>query len=294
VNADDYHAMPALSHGRLEDLIRDPTLFHGRHIARMIPPWEGSDDTEIGAALHKLVLEGADAYDRDIAIWRGGLVEGKKKGDPPHHSMRRGTKAHELFLESNSRRTIISEPDNDAIEKLAAALHDDPDSRALLFDAEGPTEHTMTWSIPLGDGTEIPCKARTDKTIIASDVIVDLKSTRCATLTEHRRQAIQLGYHRKADWYKRGHLATTGRLARAFLFVSIRTVFTPVVWVWSFDREAEAVAEIEIDLALDDYRTRVLSGDWTQVEQHDVRVLGIRPYEIPDHVREEMERRRIA
>ena len=34
MNSDEYHALPSLSHGKLEDLIRDPTLFHGRHIDR--------------------------------------------------------------------------------------------------------------------------------------------------------------------------------------------------------------------------------------------------------------------
>ena len=292
MNETDYHALPALSHGRIEDLIKDPTLFHGRHIAHTIPPWEGSDETEIGSALHKLVLEGPEAYERDVAIWRGGMVDGAKKGEEPHHSMRRGTKAHKAFEEANRGKTIISEPDNDAIERYATALHDDPDSRALLFDAEGPTEHTLTWSIAVSAGIEIPCKCRLDKLCTDADVIVDLKTTQCATLDEHRRQAIKLGYHRKADWYKRGYLASTGRLARAFLFVSIRTVYTPVVWVWHFDGEVEAVAEIEIDLAIADYTTRMLSGDWSQVEQHNVRMLGIKPYEIPEYVREEMERRR--
>jgi hypothetical protein len=294
VNEHDYHALPSLSHGKLEDLIADPTLFHGRHIARTIPPWEGSDETELGAALHKLVLEGSEEYARSVAVWCGGLVEGKRKNDPPHHSMRRGTnayKAWEAEQSAHGRSTIVDVDAHGQVLALEMELMGDPDSRALLT-AEGPTEHTLTWSVPLGDGTEIPCKARLDKLWTDADVIVDLKTTRCATLEEHRKQAIKLGYHRKADWYRRGYLASTGRLARAFLFVSIRTVHTPVVWVWQFDGEVEAVAEIQIDMALDDYRTRTLAGDWTQIEQHNVRTLGIRPYEIPESVREEMERRR--
>lgn len=292
MNETDYHALPGLSHGLLEDLIASPSLFHGRHIARTIPRWEGSDETELGAALHQLVLEGPEVFEARTAVWRGGYTKATKKGEEPKHTMRRGTAAYAEFEESAKGKTIVSATDLDAIEKMATALHANRQSRPLLFDLPGRPEESLQWTIPLGDGAEIPCRARLDRHLHDARIIVDLKTTAALTFDDVRRQAIKLGYHRKAEWYRRGYLASTGENAREFLFVSVRSSAPHDVWVWTIDSETESIAEVEVDLALDDYRARMIVGDWSPNECAAVHQIGARPYEVSDRVREELERRR--
>lgn len=281
---DEYHGRPGLSASRLEDLIQSPSLFHGRYITGEIKRREDTDETRLGSAAHLLVLEGQERFDSRIAVWRGGPVKGGKKGEEPRRSMSKNTESYREWSEENKGRIILDQNDIDTVEQMATALHANGQARELLFERPGKTEHTLTWTIPLISGeSEIPCKARLDK-LCDDGWIVDLKTTGAMTDEAIRKQAVSLGYHRKAEWYKRGYFATHATNSGPFLFVYVRTSPPFDVWVKFFDADAEAIAAIEIDLALDDYRARTISGDWAQARSRQAWPMSIKPYEYSDEV----------
>lgn len=266
MNAVDYHAHKALSHSMLEDLIEGPDVYYGRHLAealgdkeRVLPAREATDATELGTSLHRLVLEGYDAYEANTAIWRGGPTE---KGE---HSMRRGTNFHKAWEKKNAGRTQISEPDHHAVQAMASALHANPTARTLLFDRDGEPEHTLTWS---ADGRD--CKCRLDRLLVSHRAIVDLKTTAMLSFDAVVRQAYDFGYHRKAEWYQRGYFANFGEQPREFYFITVRSAKPYRVWVWRVDAIGEQAAAIEIDMAIVDLKRREESGDWEPEESRGV------------------------
>lgn len=283
----EYHAIKALSHSALESYFEGgPSLYFGRHLAeqtdpRWCPPLE-STGFALGTALDKLVLTGQESYDASIAIWRGGK---KARGDET--TMRRNSIAYKEF-EDDARhegRTIISEPDHHTVQAMAGALYENRTARQLLFDRDGFAQHKFEWD--LADGRR--AKALLDR--LVRPVIVDLKTTQCVTFEQVVRQAYSLGYHRKADWYRRGYFANFGETPKDFLFVSVRSCRPYLVWVWRIDPLGEQVAQIEIDMCLADLAARDGSGDWEPAESKGVVFAEVPHYLISSKVKAEIERR---
>lgn len=283
----EYHAIRALSHSALESYFEGgPALYFGRHLAaetddRWCPPRPPTDEMAIGSALDFLVTEGLEKYERSVAIWRGGKTRDGKD------SVRRNTIAYKEF-EDDARaegRTIISESDHHTVQGMAAALHSNDTARKLFFERPGESQHPLRWELP--DGR--PCKALLDR--LVRPVIVDLKTTHCQTFEQVVRQAYSYGYHRKADWYRRGYFANFGETPRDFLFVSVRSCRPYLVWVWRVDPLGEEVAQIEIDMALDDIAKRQETDDWEPMESKGVVFAEMPPWSVSSKVKTEIERR---
>lgn len=291
MNFHDYLSLDALSASALEDVIEpngSPSIYYGRHIARhlgdraaTLPPREWTDATELGTALHSLVLEGPEAYEERTAVWRGG------KTTTGEHTMHRGTNAYKAFEAAARARyqTIISESDHETVQAMAAALYAHDDARRLLFDWPGEAEVSVEF-----DQNGVACKARFDRVLPERDIIVDLKSAMTTATTKLERQATDLGYARKAEWYRRAYLANYGRPLRAFVFVSVPSCkpYTDVV-AWSFDAQAESIAALEIDRALADLVARLQSGDWRPKRCRDIQTVGRPLWSIDSEIRDRME-----
>lgn len=283
----EYHAIRALSHSALESYFEGgPALYFGRHLAeetdpRWCPPRPPTDEMELGTALDALITQGIGEYERRIAVWRGGKTRDGKD------SVRRNTIAYKEF-EDDARaegRTVISESDHHTVQGMATALYENVTARKLLFERDGLAQHKLEWT--LSDGR--PCKALLDR--LVRPVIVDLKTTHCQTFEQVVRQAYSYGYHRKADWYRRGYFANFGEAPRDFLFVSVRSCRPYLVWVWHVDPLGEEVAQIEIDFALADIAAREASGDWEPNESKGVVFAEMPHFLVSSKVKAEMERR---
>lgn len=283
----EYHAIRALSHSALESYFEGgPALYFGRHLAaeaddRWCPPRPPTDEMELGTALDALITQGSDEYERRVAVWRGGKTKAGKD------SVRRNTNAYQEF-EADAHaegRVVLLESDHHTVQGMAAALHANTTARKLLFDRPGESQHPLRWELP--DGR--PCKALLDR--LVRPVIVDLKTTHCQTFEQVVRQAYSYGYHRKADWYRRGYFANFGETPRDFLFVSVRSCRPYLVWCWHIDPLGEQVAQIEIDTALADIAKREESGDWEPAESKGVVFAECPTFMVSRKVRDEMERR---
>lgn len=269
MNEADYHRDASLSHSKIEDFIRSPSVYYGRHVAqpRTIAAWDGTDETMLGSATHALVLEGQDVFERKFAIWKGGPTE---KGE---HSMRAGTNAHKSFLVEcqANRQQVITTKQLDAAQAMATALHDHHEARELLFNWRGEPEVTLTWETDL-DGR---CKARLDRLCRDYRAIIDLKTFSADNFPALEKQAAGLGYHRKVDWYSRGYFQSFGETPDHFFFVGVRSVAPHDVFIWELTPDAEAIAKIEIDIALEGIRACKASGDWSPMESRAVQRVDV-------------------
>lgn len=284
----DYLAIDALSSGAVGDLLESPSLYYGRHLAAKrgdtahVLAHGTSDATERGSAFHALVLEGDEVYADRIAVWRGGPTE---KGV---HSTHRGTKYYKQDWEPAQReagRTIIDADDDAVVQLMRYGVQAHPDANRLLYELPGVAEATFLFEL-----RGMPCKARPDRTLFELDTIVELKTAASTAEKAIERQAAELGYHRKAEWYRRAYLECTGRPLREFIFVSVPSLppYEDVV-TWTSIPLAETVASLQVDRALDDLVDRLASDDWRPRRCRDIQAVGLPLWAIDDDIRNQLE-----
>ncbi len=304
----EYHALDAIGNGRISDFIAGSDIYFARYLCakddpRYMPPDEGRRPSRIGSMIHASVLEGHEEMLKRYRPWRGGLTKGRvlKSGEVKDQAktMSKTSEAYSAFVEECRADgvTACDANDLDVCEIVATALYGNEDARYLLglgaSDDGQPTSEGTNEVTLLFEQLGMPCKARPDRVIPSSDALPDLKTTGLMDLDAIRKFAISHGYHRQAAWYRRAYFANYGRACKLSPFITVRTEKPYRVWVWTFDVEAEAVADVELDMALADILGRLQTNDWTPEEcrapQWDC--VGIRPYEIRKAVAEEIKER---
>jgi hypothetical protein len=111
------------------------------------------------------------------------------------------------------------------------------------------------------------------------------------TFEQVARQAYDFGYHRKAEWYRRGYFANFGEAPREFFFVTVRSSKPYRVWCWRVDPQGELVAQIEIDAAIEDLKRREQSQCWELDESRGVIYAELPHWKITAKVKAEIEQR---
>lgn len=257
-----YHAHPALSHSQLEDFITSPGLYYGRHISKEIPPFEDTEATEIGSAMHAVALEGREAFETKVAIWRGGLMEPNKKGEEPKHTTNRNANVYKAWKEEHAGRIEIDEDGDALVAVMLDALRSHNDACDLLWGLEGESEKSLFWR----DVHDVEARCRLDRVLPSVDVIVDLKTARDVTPKGRAKCIAERGYDRKAEWYRRGYVANYGRPLREFFLIWVCTAPTATkydrVVVSRIGAISESLASLEIDRAVASIVKRRESGDW--------------------------------
>ncbi len=106
-----------------------------------------------------------------------------------------------------------------------------------------------------------PCKARADY-IRDDDIMVDLKTTMDASLSEFSRSIAKFGYHRQDAMYSDGFEACFGRPSRGFVFVAVETKPPHAVGVYTLDAESADAGRIEYQTLLNSFAECMESGNW--------------------------------
>lgn len=277
MNESTYHAHHALSHSQLEDFIEpngSPAIFYGRHVASppIIPPREDTEATSLGTALHAAALEGREAFEKKIAIWRGGYMEPKKKGDEPQFTTSRNSNAYKAWKDER-RGCVELDPDGESlVVDMLDALRQHGDAAALLWGHEGESEKSLFWR----DYNDVEARCRLDRVIPSLDIIVDIKTARDVSPKARATTIAERGYDRKAEWYRRGYVANYGRPLRNFFLIWVSTAPTATVndrvVVSMIGAVSESLAAAEIDRAIADICRRRESNDWRPSWCIDVQV----------------------
>jgi hypothetical protein len=276
MDAKTYHAHSALSHSQLEDFIRDPALYYGRHVSKpRLIPYEGDTlSTSVGTGYHSATLEGEEAFYNTVAIWKGGKTKDGKD------TTNRNSAAYKEWKAANGDRVELEQEDCDVIAAMLEATRQHTDASQLLWGCDGINEHSAFWQ----EREELAARLRFDRVIPSHDIIVDLKSAYDISNKARQKAIHNYGYHRKAEWYRRGYVANYGRPLREFLFIWVstdpRATHLNRVVVSRLDPMAEAQAQVEIDRALDDLEKRRKSGDWRPDHCVDVQTDGLPLYAI--------------
>lgn len=198
LNPVQYHQVAALSNSRMEDFNISPATYKWY----LENPKEETDAMTFGTLVHTAILEPQEVSKRYVI---------KPEG---HDGRTREGKAFNASVAAMGQEAVKD-------YEMAAALAVAAQLRALTennFNAvleASKKELSLFWK-----HNSIPCKCRLDAYCQSAATMIDVKTTKSAKLGSFEKDAWNMGFHRKADWYRRG-LEAHGLPCRHVLFIAI-------------------------------------------------------------------------
>lgn len=179
----DYFSLPYVNQSYLKRFLKSP--FHAKHDYHGAP----TAAQIMGTQFETLLLEPNEFSQRYISAptyeFDGRKAEGKAE-----------RAAFQVLAEG---REIINPDDQAILLEMFKATHADKTAQQLFND--GHAQPVLIWEDELG----FWCKARLDWLPAAiSNLIVDVKTTRCADPKELQRDVLKYGYHLQEAFYRRG------------------------------------------------------------------------------------------
>ena len=196
----DYKAIDAINNSRLTRLNKCP--------AAALVAQEETPSLLLGRAVHTLVLEGDEVFQKEFAI----APECNKRTNE-------GKAIWAGFQADNLDKQILSMDDGGQVEAIRNAVFAHPFAKKIL--SEGTAEQTIIWD---DEESGLKCKGRIDWIPTGSNgVLVDLKTTRDASLEKFTRSCIDYGYAKQAGMYIDGIMKATGEVFDSFIFIAVET-----------------------------------------------------------------------
>jgi len=276
----DYLAIQAMSASGIELIRRSPAHF----IDAQRNPKDETPAMKEGTALHLALLEPHLFVDRYISL---GRCEAIKKTDNQRCSnqgsiYRDGCSfcgTHDPFKGEpmDAGIEVMSAEALTRIEGMRASVMAHPDA-SQFFRGKGCSELVGVW---IDRATGVLCKIRLDRKIDRAEHIhADIKTTNDASLKAFTRRVGQLGYHRKAAWYRRG-MAELDRPANASVLIAVENPRPHGCVTYLLDETDIKVAGQEIDGCLATYRECLDTGKWSGYTT-GLRHLKVAPWDLPE------------
>lgn len=182
-----YHQWQAASNSALGHMMRSPAHMQ----AYMKDAYLDTPALILGRAIHAAVLE-PDRFASDYGMYPADLKRTTTEGRDVWDGM----------VETYGAGNVLKKAEHDTCILTQKAVHGCRSAHGLLTGA-GDCEISMVWIDP---ATGVKCKARWDRYSpeIAGGAIVDLKTTRDASIRDFERSIFTYGYHRQAAMYLMG------------------------------------------------------------------------------------------
>lgn len=176
----DYHAIDRVSNSYLSRLAECPAA------AKVLR--EDTPQMAFGRALHSYVLDGPEKFKASHIV--APVVDKRTK---------EGKAAWEAFVKLSEGKALLTQEDYDTIFTMSNAIHAHPVARNLL--SEGAREVSVLWTDPFSG---LDCKARIDMPVAGLSTLIDLKTTKDASLKGFQRAIMNYGYYRQGAFYLDG------------------------------------------------------------------------------------------
>ena len=218
----DYHRHWAVSKSGLDQIAKSPLHYWARFLDpdRVWP--EPTPAMRLGTALHTHVLE-LSKWDDQIAVAPGDINRRTKEG----------REQWAAFEAAAKRKTVITADDAQQVMAMGRAVMRHP-AAAMLLGLPGKAETTHMWT---DAGTGLECKCRPDWLIDDGSIVVDLKTTKNASIQGFKRSVADYRYHVQAAWYLHGLEQATGRRPDQFIFICVESTAPFACAVYAADAE---------------------------------------------------------
>ncbi|CAN5608111.1 hypothetical protein BH23CHL8_BH23CHL8_30860 [soil metagenome] len=237
----EYLALRAMSASGIELFRRSPLHFEWR----THQPSTTSPALEKGTALHLALLE-PEIFPLQVVRGIGGDGRTKAVRD-----------ARAALDAEFPEATVLTPSDFEDVIGMRDAVLAHPRARSILAGG-GASEVTGVWIDP---ETGVPCKMRPDRLVDRAPLMPDVKTTRDASPDSFRRQAANLGYFRKARWYRRG-AESLGMDLTASAFIAVENTAPYGVAVYLLREEDLADADQEITRLLNRFAMCATEDHW--------------------------------
>lgn len=216
-----YHAHPAVSKSHLDLIARSPLHYWARYLDpdRITP--EPSAQMRLGTALHTHVLE-LSRWDEEIAV-----------APAINRLTKAGKEEWAAFVANAAGRTVITADDAAQVMAMGRAVMRHP-AAAMLLGMPGKAETTHMWT---DAATGLECKCRPDWLTDDGSIVVDLKTTKEASLRGFKQSVANYRYHVQAAWYLHGLEQSTGKRPDQFIFICVESTAPYAVAVYAADTE---------------------------------------------------------
>jgi hypothetical protein len=219
-----YRRDPGYAQSHVKHILQSPAHYQAAKKRRFSP----TINMQIGSALHCLVLEGQEQFDKDYILKPEGLSL--------------TTKAGIEWKQENRNKTILSQSDSasswDAVHGVAASLRTLEWFNPVQADYRKYNEVSLYWE---ADG--LNCKCRLDRLLLSPDkaVVLDLKTTDTVDEREFTKKIVGwLNYLFQSAWYSEGTEAVFN-VPASFVFIGVERAAPYTMAV--YEVSAEMVAE---------------------------------------------------
>ncbi len=215
-----YHANEAISSTQLLDMRPTPRFFFEKHVAKTLPR-ESKREFDLGNSAHWLILEGRQEFEERIAMVPE-VYQGKEGIKPWNWN----ANACKDWRDARPGKVLLSGADLVTIDRMAAAVEENPDAVALL--SGGESEVTFRVQHP---AFAVQCRAdhwhevsgtapHRDGWRYDAPVCVDLKT--CESIEQFRAHYFQHRYYYRAAFYRDVIAGAIGTAELpAFVFVAV-------------------------------------------------------------------------
>lgn len=249
ISNDEYHSSFAFSRSSILNFLRSP--FHFREF--LSHKKSQSAQMGLGNMLHTLVLE-PDTFDERYAV-RPNISKATKIGKL----------AYNQFVGTLMGREEVKEEDVKTARVMASSILNDKYASQLL------TDFTPEESIYFTHETGIQCKVRPDAWKREEGIILDLKTTKSATLKSFQSSAIDLGYFLQAAMTYKACLFH--KLPwQNFVILAVENTFPYATAIYLMDEEAIEFGVEQFDLAMNNLLPCLLEN---KAPSYPVRTLSV-------------------
>jgi hypothetical protein len=219
-----YRRDPGHAQSHVKYILKSPAHYLAAKQRRFTPTLA----MQIGTALHCIVLEGPEQFERDFIL----------KPDDINLT----TKAGKDWKADAAKKTILSKTDQyaswDAVHGMAESLR-----RLPWFDPTQPDYRKYNELSVYWNSDELDCKARLDRVVLEEDrvLVLDLKTTDSVDSKDFLKKVIGgLNYLFQAAWYSEAAQAAF-KLPATFVFVGVER--NPPYATKTFEMSADMISE---------------------------------------------------
>jgi len=218
----DYHKDPSLSSTSVKKLSK--SVAHFLHYKDADD--EASKALDVGTAAHALILEGHDAYRKQVEV-----IDIK-------------TRRSKTFKEFDTDKVKLTVFEDQDVHQWRDAVFAHHAARTLL---EACDRRELSGFFELTD--DFDGRVRLDAVSQTDGVIVDLKTTRDASPDNFARDLYKFGYHQSAAWYLDG-ANRLGLDVERFVIIAVEKDVPHNVAVYEIDLNAIALGRAQNTAAL--------------------------------------------
>lgn len=263
LDIDAYHGGIGISKTGLDDIDRNPGIFHALHIDPNRPPPPDRAGQLEGNLAHCAILEPAEFLKRYKVLPKDAPrrpTDAQWNAKNPSDESKAAMAWWREWNATTGGAIVVSAAQYDTAQRQAESVRRLPEVREAL--ERGRSEVSAYW---IDHATGELCRCRPDWAHDCNEtqsILLDVKTCGDASPGEFRRQIARKRYHVQDAFYTDGYAAASGREVLAFVFVAVESEWPYAACALMLDEEGKAQGRREYRRNLDTYAQCRQTGVW--------------------------------